>query len=488
MTTIAVTGIFLYAPVIPVKAAGTAVRPDLKIAGGITIGGMDVSGKTAEEARSAIESRVSAAAASDITVYCVDNESVTLHMGDIGLAWGNPDSVDEAVSYGNIGNVVKRYKDRKDIAGKGVALPLKYSYSDSAIRQFVEEQCVVFNHDAVDATLEKTSDGFNVIPGAEGAVVDAGKAVKYIEDFVDNEWTGSPCEIELPVDIDIPRGTQEELSTITDLLGTFTTAFKSSGEDRAANIANGCRLCNGVTLYPGEEFSVYDHIKPFTEDNGYYMAGSYVNGLVVDSLGGGICQVSTTLYNAVIRAELEVTERNNHSMTVSYVPVSQDAAISESSGKDFRFVNSLEHPIYIEGYCTDEKTIVFNIYGQETRPSDRTVEFETKILETVEPIGEKVVGDGSQPVGYSSVQGAHTGYKAQLIKIVKEGGTEVSREAINSSTYSASPRTAVVGTATTDPEAAAQIQEAIATGNVDYARSIAGAYAAQAVAQLLGAQ
>ena len=94
---------------------------------------------------------------------------------------------------------------------------------------------------------------------------------------------------------------------------------------------------NGVTIYPGEEFSFYDTVKPFTEANGYYLAGSYMNGQVVDSFGGGICQVSTTLYNAVLLAELEVTERYPHSMVVSYVNRSADAAIAESSGKDFKY-------------------------------------------------------------------------------------------------------------------------------------------------------
>ena len=95
------------------------------------------------------------------------------------------------------------------------------------------------------------------------------------------------------------------------------------------------------------------------------MAGSYISGKVVDSIGGGICQVSTTLYNAALLAELEITERHTHSMTVSYVDLSADAAIAESAGKDFRFVNNTDYPIYIEGIIKN-KQITFNIYGKET--------------------------------------------------------------------------------------------------------------------------
>ena len=87
-------------------------------------------------------------------------------------------------------------------------------------------------------------------------------------------------------------------------------------------------LINGTVLYPGESFSVYSKVAPFTAANGYHLAGSYSNGQTVQTYGGGICQVSTTLYNAVLRAELNVTERLNHSMTVHYVPLSADAAIS----------------------------------------------------------------------------------------------------------------------------------------------------------------
>ena len=82
------------------------------------------------------------------------------------------------------------------------------------------------------------------------------------------------------------RGTTEELSKVKDVLGTFSTSFKTSGSGRSANVRNGCALINGTTLYPGDEFSTYDAVSPFSEANGYFLAGSYLNGQVLDSLGG----------------------------------------------------------------------------------------------------------------------------------------------------------------------------------------------------------
>ena len=288
-------------------------------------------------------------------------------------------------------------------------------------------------------------------------------------------------EFALEIVVDEPKGSAEELAQVTDVLGSFTTSYKTSGSSRSANVANGCSLINGTTLYPGEEFSTYKTVSPFSVANGYYMAGSYVSGKVVDSLGGGICQVSTTLYNAVLLAELEVTERYNHSMIVGYVDPSADAAIAESSGKDFKFVNNTDAPIYIEGY-THDKQITFNIYGKETRAAGHSVRYESEVLETITPPADQIYADAGQPIGYIVTESAHIGYKARLWKITMENGVEVSREQVNSSTYKMVPRSATVGTATSDPQAYEEIMAAISTANIDHVKNVAAALNARAAA------
>ena len=311
-------------------------------------------------------------------------------------------------------------------------------------------------------------------------MIDTAASVDTVYDYLTENFNGEPCGVDLVVIVDEPEGNAEELAKVKDVLGTFTTSYSTSGGSRSANVANGCRLIDGTTLYPGEEFSAYEAVSPFSEANGYYMAGSYLNGQVVDSLGGGICQVSTTLYNAVLRSELEVTERYNHSMIVSYVDPSADAAIAESSGKDFKFKNSTDYPIYIEGYTTPDKHITFTIYGVENRDPNREVDYESVVLERTVPDTEVIYTDASQPVGYCVVQSAHVGYKAQLWKVVKENGVEVSREQVNSSTYMKAPRSATVGIATEDPGAYEAIMAAVATNSVDQVKAVAGSYKAAA--------
>lgn len=241
-------------------------------------------------------------------------------------------------------------------------------------------------------------------------------------------------------------------------------------------MTNGCNLIAGTTLYPGDEFSTYEAVSPFSKENGYFMAGSYLNGQVVDSLGGGICQVSTTLYNAVLRAELEVTERHNHSMIVTYVDPSADAAIAESAGKDFKFVNNTEHPVYIDGYVQG-KDITFTIYGVETRSSDRKVEYVSEVISVIKPQSDIIYTDVAMPLGKVVSQSAHIGYKAELWKVVSEKGVEVSREQVNSSSYKMVPRTATVGLSTNDVNAYNEMLAAVATNNIDHVKNVAAGLA-----------
>ena len=212
-------------------------------------------------------------------------------------------------------------------------------------------------------------------------------------------------------------------------------------------------------------------VSPFTQENGYELAGAYQNGTTVESFGGGICQVATTLYNAVIRAELEITMRFNHSMLVSYVQPSMDAAIA-GDYKDLRFKNNLDAPVYIEGYCSGG-VIYFNVYGKETRPANREISFESETVSTTDP-ETKFNLDSSLAIGYWSVdQSAHTGCVAQLWKIVKVDGEQQSRDLFNKSNYQASPKIITIGTKGANKETLAALKEAVATGDEAKVRSAA---------------
>lgn len=468
---------------LPVRAAGEATLKE-----GVLIQGMDLSGMNKQEATQAVEQYIEEnLRPMQVILQTANNTDVQVTVGDLGIRWSNPEVLDEALAIGTEGNVIARYKVLKDLQREPVNYELVFDFDIHAINQVLTEQCNLYNQPVVNAVLKRENGVFTVIEGQVGYQLDVETSIDVVYEYMTLEWDLQPCTIALDVIEEQPLGTAEELAKVTDLLGSFTTSFSSSGADRSANVANGCKLIDGATLYPGQEFSTYEAVSPFTKQNGYYMAGSYLNGKVVDSLGGGICQVSTTLYNAVLRAELEVTERYNHSMIVTYVDPSADAAIAESSGKDFKFVNNLDTPIYIEGII-DGKRITFNIYGQETRSSNRQVTYESKVLEVINPPGEILYAEASQPIGYlARGDSAHIGYKAQLWKVVTENGVEVERTQVNSSSYKMVPSSYHVGVATADPNAYTAIIDAINSGSVANVRNVIAIVAQQQAAAMAAA-
>ena len=447
---------------------------------GVYIGSVNVSGKTAEEAKQAVEAYVEELKGLTVVFHIMDGNQIEVSVGDMGLRWTNPDAVQDAVALGKKGNIVQRYKALQDLRHKNKVFDLAYDFDKESIRQIVSEQCGEYNTEAKDATLTRVNGVFSVTPGESGRVVDEEASLNQIYDYMMNEWDFGDASVDMVVKVQEPRGSEEELAQVKDVLGTFTTSYSTSGSSRSANVSNGCDLIAGTTLYPGDEFSTYEMVSPFSVDNGYFMAGSYMNGQLVDSLGGGICQVSTTLYNAVLLSELEVTERHNHSMIVTYVDPSADAAIAESAGKDFKFINNTGHPVYIDGYC-ENKNITFTIYGVETRPANREVIYESKVLSVTHPDHEVIYTDVAMPIGQVVTQSAHTGYKAELWKVVKENGAEISREQINSSSYKMTPRTATVGLSTNDVNAYNEMLAAVATNNIDHVKNVAAALAQFAI-------
>ena len=458
-----------------------AAADDEVILEGVYMGEMSLAGMTAEEAKASVSAFVEELKHKNITFGAVGDHYVSVIAGDLGLAWVNESDIDAAAALGKKGNIVKRYKAMQDLKHGNKVYDLKLSLDRDLIKSVLEEQCAEYDIPSVNNTITRVDGQFVIEEGQAGERVNVEESLNQIYEYITNGWDYQDASIDLAIDVSEPKGSVEDLQKMTDVLGTFTTSYSTSSASRCKNIENGARLINGTLLYPGDEFSTYDTIKPFTEANGYYPAGSYMNGKVVDSLGGGICQVSTTLYNAVLLSELEGTERHNHSMIIAYVKPSMDAAIAESSGKDFRFVNSWENPIYIEG-VTQGKQITFTIYGVEQRDPSHVVRYESETLSTTHPDHEIITPASGQGVGYISVESAHVGYTAQLWKIVEENGVEVSREVINKSSYKVSPRSAVVGVNTDNPVYAQRINAAVASGSIDTCKAEAAAIKAEMAA------
>lgn len=411
---------------------------------GIYVGDYNLGGLTEEEATQKIQSMVQEMENQKITLV-VDGQPMETTAKDLGFYWSNPDAVSQAASSWQGGNLLSQYFNLKDIEHNHVIIPLETALDHDKLMTFVTEQCSSVVAQPKDASIIRENGEFIVTPSVIGKQVDV-EATKQALDAALANGLKEPVTANAVVTDLNPRITTEDLSSIHDVLGTFSTNFSSSGASRSKNLKVGSGKINGHVLMPGEILSGYEIMHPFTVSNGYATAGAYENGQVVDSVGGGVCQISTTLYNASLRAELEISQRQNHSMVISYVKPSEDAAIA-GTYKDIKITNNYSTPIYIEGY-TSGRTLTFTIYGKETRPANRTFQFVSETLRVTDPGPPKEIVDPTmEPGTRKQVQSAHRGIKSRLWKIVYVDGKEQSREILHTDTYNASKAIIKVGPA-----------------------------------------
>lgn len=449
------------------------------IGNNITVGDISVTGMTKEEAIKVVSDKVDETLASTFNLK-VGDRAVSATATQLGISWDNNDVIEGLACLGNVGNILERYKEKKDLERDGVHKDIVFKVDQDVYKTYIESQAQELDLEAIDATVKRENGEFVISDGQSGIEVDVDASYDAFSSYIANEWNFESNDVELVAAVTEPRGTREELSKIKDALGTYSTQFGKTQSGRDKNVINGASLVNGTLLYPGDEFSLTKTVAPFTFNNGYTTASAYSGGKVVPSIGGGICQVSTTLYNALLLAELDIEERYNHSMVIHYAPLSQDAAIAEGY-KDLKFVNNQESPIYIEGK-TYNGTITFTIYGNEVRPSNRTIKYSSVTTKTI-PVTTTNFTQTSDAIGYvSRTQGSFPGYKAELWKTVYVGGVQQSKIKVNSSTYKMVAPYYDVGMSSSNPEAVAAMKAAIATGDLATVKAAASKWNAEALA------
>jgi vancomycin resistance protein YoaR len=217
-----------------------------------------------------------------------------------------------------------------------------------------------------------------------------------------------------------------------DVLGQCTTDFNPGNKGRTTNVLLATDFCNGVILMPGDVFSYNDSVGPRTYERGFKDATVYVGNSAEDGVGGGICQVSSTIYYAALRADLKIVERYAHSRMVTYVPLGEDATVAWGS-KDFKFENNTDFPMKV---VTSHKTnnLTVKLYGTQT-VANKTVKIETTQLSKT-PFEVVYEVDETLAPGTESVKSnGYTGYKTESYRVVYIDGQEVSRTFENKSTY-----------------------------------------------------
>lgn len=278
---------------------------------------------------------------------------------------------------------------------------------------------------------DKSSGTFTFSEGTNGKVIDQEKLAQAIVEAIEAGEYGKV--IEATVKEVSPELTAAQLREKYKTIATYTTTT-TSNSNRNENIRLACEALNGTIVKPGQEFSFNDTTGARTEAKGYKPAAAYLNGEVVQEPGGGVCQVSSTLYNAVVFAGLKSTERHAHSYEPSYVTPGEDAAVSYG-GPDFKFVNNSDYPIAIKtSFANRELTI--SLYGVQVLPDGTKIRMEsekTSELDPPEPTYEEdqTLQPDEEKVVKEAVMG--TRWTTELVRY--ENGTEVSREHFHNSTY-----------------------------------------------------
>lgn len=337
------------------------------------------------------------------------------------------------ITSGKAGNVIKSEELRNLIIDKLTSV----DYNTDSIEVPVEEvQPDGIDIDKIHSEIYKeatdayyTTDPYAVYPSSNGLDFDISiDEAKQMVSTPQDTYT-------IPLKTLYPNVTTNEIGreAFPDLLATYSTSYASSNANRSTNIALAASKINGTVLMPGEEFSFNGTVGKRTASAGFKTATVYSNGQVTTDYGGGICQVSSTLYNSVLRANLEITNRVNHTFTVGYVPIGLDATVSWGA-PDFKFKNSRNYPVKIVA-TTSNKRLTISVYGLK-----EDVEYEVELVSyktgTV-PYSTVYTTDSSLGKGKTKVvQSGSNGATSVAYKILKLNGQEVSRTLLSKDTYS----------------------------------------------------
>ena len=325
----------------------------------IKIEGIDLGGKTKEEARNIIRSQY-IEDVQDKKVYITDREKTyAIDCSKIIMDTDMDEVIDDAFNYGKNLGIIEKYNAINHKSGEN--LSLDFIFNDKEVNEFLATIEKDINKSPINATVAINTEGIPKINAdAKGYTLDKVSLFNMIEDDI-KSGTDKNINITAPVSNIEATVTENELSPINSCISTFSTSFQTSSLTRANNINICVNAINGKILMPGETFSFNGVVGERTKERGYMEAPVIVGNKVESGLGGGICQVSSTLYNAVLRTGIQRIERKSHSLPSSYVGLGLDATI-DWGNIDFKFENTFNYPIYIQSKI-ENKNIYISLYS-----------------------------------------------------------------------------------------------------------------------------
>lgn len=393
---------------------------------GIKIDGYDVSNKTMEQALEYIKEKKETEVKDKSMNLVYEQKVYKINLDQIGFSYDYDKAVKTGFKLGRQGNFINRLK----VIGKiknGVEVPLESSYEYEKIEIITKNISQEINRDPVDAILNFNKGKITVSDEVIGRRLLKDDLASKIEENI-----LFLKDIEIPVESIQPRLTKAFLSRINGVIGEFSTSFKGSSKGRIENIKLSANAISNKLILPGEELSYNGLTGPRSSQSGYQEANVIIGGELTPGLGGGVCQTSTTMYNALLLSDITILERHPHSIPANYVPYGQDAAVAYGY-LDLKFRNDFDFPIYTYAKVLGDNIYIY-IYG-DTKSKDYMVKIKPEIVEKIYAKTEEIYDENLAPGAKLDVQKGRTGYKVNTYKSIIKNGKVISKKQITTDHY-----------------------------------------------------
>lgn len=395
----------------------------------VFIEGIDVGGKTKSEAFNILNEKTKELINNDIRVMAKDKE-YKIDYDSLNIQSNLSETLTQALNYGKNLSVRKGYK----LINKpqNVEFDIKYSYNIESVDSLLNEIEKTLSKEAKDASITKEDGSLKVSESTAKEEIDRKAFISKVEEIIrsNTENNKGDVTLELPINVEEPKIKTEDLQKIDTIISSFSTNFID--DVRATNIKIAAAAAGGVVLMPQEEYSFNKIVGESNKEKGYVEAPVIKDNKLKSELGGGVCQVSTTLHNAIIRAGILPTDRTHHSMPVDYVDKGMDATIYYNT-VDYKFKNTLPYPIFIDAIVENDK-LTFNIYSYKEL-ANKKYEITSK---TYEEIPQKIEykKDITLDEGEEKVEDTGSnGYKVKVYRKTIENKKEVKEEEIYNDVY-----------------------------------------------------
>jgi len=423
--------------------AGTSLlyytRDQHTITEGVTISGINVGNLTQDEAKTIIDKEVDRLLSQTVKMNA-GQQSPEVKLADLGLSVTADLALQKAYDISRKGSIYNKIVT-KMAAAKGTNFELSQNWDDQKLKDTLNRTLVGLGRPATDASFEITSQNTMNIHGEHvGSTYDAEGLISQIKGITIYKPV---TEIKVVFTEQLPNLTAAQLESqkITGLLASYTTRFDPSQTARTENVRIAAKAMDRTVVKPGDTLSFNQIVGERTVEGGYKDAYIIVNGEFVPGLAGGICQVSSTLYNTGLLANLAVTQRSNHDLAISYVPLGQDATVAYPN-LDLKFNNNTGGYLLVRTR-TSSNTITIDLYGK-VKPGQEVIIANT--TESTIPPEEKHLVDETLAHGVSILkQQGQPGSIVRSVRTVKMNGKIVSTEPLNKSVYKALPKIFAVG-------------------------------------------